>query len=115
MNKIEKLTDEQLISLFQNQNIDKELKKSIISEIDRRDIEKLVSINKEIDFKEKITILFTSYFSYKRHLEKSSQLLSLGNKKGYKQYWRYFIFGIIFYTIILLLVAKYYIKPYLLN
>lgn len=115
MNKVEKLTDEQLINLFQNQNIDKELKKSIISEIDRRDLEKLVSKDKEIDFKEKITILFTSYFLYKTHLEKSSQLLREGNKKGYKQYWRFFVYGIIFYTIILLLVAKYFIKPYFLK
>ena len=94
MNKIEKLTDEQLISLFQNQNIDKELKKSIIAEIDRRDLEKITSVNKEIDFETKISIMFTSYFSFKKHLEKSSQLLSQGNKKAYKQYWRFFIYGI---------------------
>lgn len=110
MNKIEKLTDEQLISLFQNQNIDKELKKSIITEIDRRDLEKITSVNKEIDFETKISIMFTSYFSFKKHLEKSSQLLSQGNKKAYKQYWRFFIFGILFYTIMLLIAVKYFIK-----
>ncbi len=110
MNKIEKLTDEQLISLFQNQNIDKELKKSIITEIDRRDLEKITSVNKEIDFETKISIMFTSYFSFKKHLEKSSQLLSQGNKKAYKQYWRFFIYGILFYTIMLLIAAKYFIK-----
>jgi hypothetical protein len=116
MNKVEKLTDEQLIILFyKSENIDNELKKSIISEIDRRDLEKLVSTDKEVDFKEKITILFTSYFLFKKHLEKSSQLLKQGNKKGYRQYWRFFVYGIIFYTIILLLVAKYFIKPYFLK
>jgi len=110
MNKIEKLTDEQLINLFQNQNIDKELKKSIIDEIDRRDLEKITSINKEIDLETKIIILFTSFFSFKKHLEKSSQLLSQGNKKAYKQYWRFFIYGILFYTIMLLIASKYFIK-----
>ena len=115
MESIKKLTNEQLISLFQNQKIDNELKKSIISEIDRRDLKKMFPVNKEIDFKEKITILFTSYFLFKKHLEKSSQLLSQGNKKGYNQYWRFFVYGIIFYTLVLLLLAKYFIKPYLLK
>ena len=115
MNNIEELTDEQLINLFQNRNIDNELKKVIISEIDRRDLKKLVSNNVGINFKEKITILFTSYFLYKRHLVKSSQLLSQGNKKGYKQYWNFFVYGIIFYTIILFLIAKYFIKPYFIK
>jgi len=115
MNTVEKLTDEQLVNLFQNPNIDIELKKTIINEIDRRDLEKLVPKNNSIDFKKKIEILFTSYFFYKTHLQNSSQLLSEGNKKGYKQYWRFFIYGIIFYTIVLLLIAKYYIKPYLIK
>lgn len=111
MNNIQNLSDDQLINLFQNKNIDNDLKKSIISEIDRRDLEKITSSNEEIDFETKITIIFTSYFSFKKHLEKTSQLLSQGNKKAYKQYWRFFIFGIIFYTIILLVTAKYFIKP----
>ena len=110
MNTIEKLTDKQLINLFQNQKIDSELKKSIISEIDRRDLEKITPKNQEIDFETKISILFTSLFSFKKHLEKSSKLLIQGNKKAYKQYWRFFIYGIIFYTIILLIAAKYFIK-----
>ena len=113
MNNIEKLSDDQLISLFRNQNIDNELKKAIIHEIDKRDLEQLSLNNDEIGFKEKITILFTSYFLFKRHIEKSSQLLSEGNKMAYKQYWRFFIFGILFYTIILFLVTKYLIKPHL--
>lgn len=110
MNAIEKLTDEQLINLFRNQNIDTNLKKSIIAEIDRRDLEEIASINEAIDFQTKMSIVFTSYFSFKKHLEKSSQLLSQGNKIAYKQYWRFFIYGIIFYTTILLLAAKYLIK-----
>lgn len=110
MNAIEKLTDEQLINLFKNQNIDKNLKKSIIAEIDRRDLEKITSSNEAIDFETKMSIVFTSYFSFKKHLEKSSQLLSQGNKIAYKQYWRFFIYGIIIYTTILLLAAKYLIK-----
>lgn len=114
MNNIEKLSDDQLISLFRNQNIDTELKKAIIHEIDKRDLEQLSLNQDEIDLKEKITILFTSYFLFKRHIEKSSQLLTIGNKKAYKQYWRFFIYGIVFYTISLFLVAKYIIKPHLL-
>lgn len=113
MNNIEKLSDDQLISLFRNHNIDTELKKAIIHEIDKRDLEQLSLNQNEIDSKEKITILFTSYFLFKRHIEKSSQLLTKGNKKAYKQYWRFFIYGIVFYTISLFLVAKYIIKPHL--
>ncbi|CAM4444156.1 hypothetical protein [Flavobacterium terrigena] len=115
MNNIEKLTDEQLVNLFQNPNIDIELKKSIINEIDRRDLEKLIPKNESIDFKTKIEILFTSSFLYKTHLKNSSQLLSDGNKKEYKQYWRFFIYGIIFYTVVLLVIAKYFIKPYFIK
>lgn len=111
MNYIENLTDEQLINLFQNQMIDVELKKSIISEIDKRDLDKIVLKNQGIDNKTKVKIIFTSYFLFKSHIEKSSLLLSQGNKKGYKQYWTFFIYGIIFYTIILLIVAKYLINP----
>ena len=113
MNNIDKLSDDQLINLFKNQNIDSELRKAIIHEIDKRDLEQLSLNQDEIDLKEKITILFTSYFLFKKHIEKSSQLLSKGNKKAYKHYWRFFIYGILFYTIILFLVAKYLIKPHL--
>jgi len=115
MNTIKQLTDNQLIKLLQNQNIDSELKRSIIFEIDRRDIENTPAANKEIDFNTKAEIFFTSYFLFKRHLLKSSKLLNQGNQKGYKQYWRFFIYGIIFYIILLLLIAKYFLKPSLLK
>lgn len=113
MKNADKLSDEQLISLFRNQNIDIELKKAIITEIDKRKLQPLPIQQGEIDRKEKITILFTSYFLIKRHIEKSSQLLSQGNKMAYKQYWKFFIFGIVFYTIILFVITKYLIKPHL--
>ncbi len=67
MNDVEKLTDIQLVNLFQNPNIDIELKKTIINEIDRRDLEKLTPNNESINFKTKIKILFTSYF-FSKHI-----------------------------------------------
>jgi hypothetical protein len=111
MESLGKLSDDQLINLFRNNKIDHQLKALIISEIDRRDLKKELPEERNPDFKTKIKIIFTSYFCYTQHLEKSSQLLANGDKKGYKLYWRYFIYGIVFYTIILLLVAKYYLNP----
>lgn len=113
MKNSDQLSNEQLISLFRNQNIDTELKKAIITEIDKRKLELPPFQHVQIDVKEKIAILFTSYFLFKRHIERSSQLLSEGNKMAYKQYWRFFIYGILFYTIILFLFTKYLIKPHL--
>jgi len=115
MQNIEKLSDNQLIELFKSNYIDKELKSKIINEIDRRDLEIKASSFQSINSKTKAEIIFTSLFQFKKHLQKSSQLLSDGNKKGYKQYWRLFIYGIIFYTVLLLVLTKYFIKPYFIN
>ncbi|MES2545354.1 MAG: hypothetical protein V4548_10745 [Bacteroidota bacterium] len=111
MKNLDKLSDEQLINLFKNNNIDKELKITIISEMDRRDLKKLEETHLGFDFYTKIEIILTNYFCYKKHLKKSSEMLISGNRIGYKQYWRFFIYGVIFYTIIGLLIAKYFIKP----
>ena len=110
MENLQQLSDNQLIHLFQNNKIDKELKALIISEIDRRDLKTEGKKISQLDIQTKIKILFTSYFSYKQHLEKSSQLIANGDRKGYKLYWRYFIYGIAFYTVLLLLVAKYFLN-----
>ena len=84
------------------------MKAVIISEIDRRELKQENKETQKMALSTKLKILFTSYFSYKSHLEKSSQLLANGDRKGYKLYWRYFIYGIVFYTLVVLLVAKYY-------
>lgn len=110
MENLQQLSDEQLISLFQNNRLDNELKSLIISEIDRRDLKAEKKEIQPLSLKTKAWILFTSYFCYRQHLEKSSQLLANGDKKGYKLYWRYFKYGIGFYIIAFLLIAKYFIK-----
>ncbi|MGC4040914.1 MAG: hypothetical protein QM710_09085 [Flavobacterium sp.] len=110
MENLDKLSDEQLISLFQNSRLDTELKSKIIYEIDRRDLKTRQQQPTNLDLATKIRILLTSSFFYKQHLEQSSQLLANGDKKAYRLYWRYFICGIAFYGLLLLVFAKYYIK-----
>ena len=41
MYNLDKLSNQQLISLFKSYNIDSELKSKIINEIDKRDLEKI--------------------------------------------------------------------------
>ena len=45
---LEKLSDNQLIDLFNNRNLDKELKSKIIFEVDRRDLEIISSVEKDL-------------------------------------------------------------------
>ncbi|MEO8517240.1 MAG: hypothetical protein ABI426_10860 [Flavobacterium sp.] len=110
-NNIRKLSDEQLISLLKSNGIDPSLKKEIISEIDRRDMVIKEVVQKELSLKKKCIIIFTSPFFYGYHVKESAEILCLGNKKGYKQYWTFFTFGIALYFFLLLIVAKYIIKP----
>jgi membrane-anchored protein YejM (alkaline phosphatase superfamily) len=107
MTNIEKLSDDQLVNLFKNSKIDKDLKQKIIQEIDKRDLKKVAIIQKGLPLKSKLFITFTSYFFYKYHLKESTKLLIDGNKKGYKQYWNYFSLGVFLLFIILLLLSKY--------
>jgi hypothetical protein len=111
MQNLQQLSDDQLIHLFRNDKIDAELKGLIISEIDRRDLKNEDKQVIKLDLRTKIEIIFTGYFLYRHHLEKSSQLLASGDKKAYKLYWRYFIYGVVFYTALLLVVAKYFLNP----
>ena len=63
MNNLDKLSDQQLISLFKSDNIDSELKSKIINEIDKRDLERIETNNNYfLSSKEKIFIVLTSYF-----------------------------------------------------
>ncbi|NJM79086.1 MAG: hypothetical protein HC854_04570 [Flavobacterium sp.] len=108
---LENLSDGQLIKLFKNKNLDKELKSKIIFEIDRRDLEIISSVEKELSLSEKIKIVLTGCFLYKYHVKTASKFLIIGNKKTYKQYWKYFNLGLFIYIFIFLLVVKYILKP----
>lgn len=112
MEDLQQLSDDQLINLFQNNKIDAELKSKIIAEIDSRELNTATNKFKPIDSTTKIRILFTSLFLYKWHIKESSQVFANGDKEGYKTHWRYFIYGIVFYIVVLLLAGKYIIKPF---
>lgn len=109
---LETLSDNQLIALFKNSKLDKELKSQIITEIDRRNLKLTSSAEKELNVSEKIKIIFSSFLLYKYHVKRSTQLHINGNKKAYKQYWNYFNLGVLFYIILFLLITKYFIKPF---
>ena len=109
---LEDLSDKQLVALVKNCNLDKELKSKISNEINRRGLEIIIPIEKEISVSEKIKIILTCSFLYKYHLKKSSKLILKGNKKTYKQYWKYFNLGLFIHIIIFLVIVKYVIKPF---
>lgn len=113
MYNLDKLSNQQLISLFKSYNIDSELKSKIINEIDKRDLEKIEINYDSLSNKKKVFIVLTSYFLFKYHLKKSNELLIQGNKTAYKQYWRYFNLGVIFKFIILLLLSKYIFRIFI--
>lgn len=112
MQNIQKLSDDQLISLFKSDSIDKDLKNTIIYEIDRRELSKIKVFETNLSTKKKVEIIFSSSFLFKQHVKKSNALLISGNKKGYKQYWFYFAIGMFLNFILLLIVARFIIKPY---
>jgi hypothetical protein len=111
MENLEKLSNEQLIHLYKNQGITNEIKSLIFQEIDRRELELVKNDEIELDLKTKIKIIFTSLLSIKLHSKNANEYLIKGNKKAYKMYWRYYTIGWVFNIILLLLVAKYIIKP----
>ena len=112
MEDLGKLSDDQLIHLFQNNRIDHELKALIISEIDRRDLKKEMPGERNLDFNTKLKIVITSGFVFKNHLQQTNELLINGKRKEYKQYWKYFTLGLALNIVILLLITKYIITPY---
>jgi hypothetical protein len=112
MQNIQKLSDDQLINLFKSKSIDKDLKNNIIYEIDRRELSEIKVFETNLSNKKKVEIIFTSGFLFKKHLKYSNDLLISGNKKGYKQYWFYFTVGMFLNFILLLIVARFIIKPY---
>ena len=112
MNDLEKLTDDQLIDLFKNNKIDKELKNLIIIEIDRRDLEKIEPTSIGLTLWKKLLIIVTSGFSFHYHIKETNFLLTNGKNKEYKQYWNYFLIGIGLNIILLLNIARYVIKPH---
>lgn len=112
MQNIQKLSDDQLINLFKSPSIDKDLKNEIIYEIDRRELSKIKVFETNLSNKKKLEILFTSGFRFRQHIKSSNELLISGNKKGYKQYWFYFTIGVFLNFILLLIVARFIIKPY---
>ncbi|MBA4155431.1 hypothetical protein [Flavobacterium sp.] len=111
MNKLEKLSDYQLINLFQGGNLDAELKRKVINEIDRRDL-KLSNEDKSfISNKQKVFVFLTTIFLFKYHIKIANSFLTNGNKKLYNEYWRWYSFGVGFKFILLLLFAKYLLRP----
>ena len=79
------LSDNQLIELFKNSNLDKELKSKIVYEIDRRALEINENLPSKLDFSTKVKIIFTCYFFYKYHINESSKFIVSGNKKTYSK------------------------------
>lgn len=111
MNNLEKLSDSQLMNLFQGSNIDTELKNKLIHEIDRRDIKKIDNQRESFSKKQKLFVFFTSIFIFNYHIKLANKFLENGNKKSYKDYWKWYSFGIGFKFILFLLVAKYFLRP----
>ncbi|GGD22535.1 hypothetical protein [Flavobacterium orientale] len=114
MNNLEKLSDNQLINLFNGGNIDTDLKNKLINEIDRRDLEKIKNKKESISKFQKVFVFFTSIFLFKYHIKIANGFLMNGNKKLYNEYWRWYSFGVGFKFILLLLIAKYLLKPKIL-
>ncbi|HNP33754.1 MAG TPA: hypothetical protein PKN96_10725 [Flavobacterium sp.] len=115
MENLRQLSDGQLMSLFQNNKLDKELKAHIIAEIDRRDLKKEVPEAKSLDLMSKLIIISTSIVGYRYNLNQTNKLIAEGRVKEYKQYWNYIIIGLAINIILFLLIAKYIIKPYAAN
>ena len=111
MNYLEKLSDSQLIHLFNGGNIDSELKDKLIKEIDRRDLELVNKKREFISKQQKGFVFFTSIFLFKYHIKIANSFLTNGSKKLYNEYWRWYSFGVGFKFILFLLVAKFLLKP----
>jgi hypothetical protein len=111
MSNLEKLSDSQLVNLFKGGNIDTELKDKLINEIDRRDLEKIEIKKVSISKNQRLFVFFTSIFLFKYHIKSANGFLTNGNKKLHNEYWRWYSFGVGFKFILLLLVAKYLLRP----
>lgn len=111
MNYLEKLSDNQLINLFNGGNIELELKDKIIKEIDRRDLQLINSKRESISDQQKAFIFFTSIFLFKHHINSANKFLINNNRILYKEYWKWYTYGIGFKIILLLLLGKYILRP----
>ncbi|GAA3599409.1 hypothetical protein Q4Q39_18815 [Flavivirga amylovorans] len=104
LNRVSKLSNEQLIKLYKNPNIDNEIKESLLKEIKLRELENLESeiSQKEVEFTEieKFKLLFLP-FLYRYH--QKIMFKESWSRKRDKQFWNYITKGIILYTFLLLI------------
>ncbi|WP_303315865.1 hypothetical protein Q4Q34_13840 [Flavivirga abyssicola] len=104
LNRVRKLSDEQLIELYRNPNIDNEIKESLLKEIKLRELKNLKSeiSQKEVEFTEyeKLKLIFLP-FLYRYH--QKIMFKKSWSRKRDKQFWNYITTGIILYTFLLLI------------
>ena len=112
MENLQLLKDGQLISLFSNEKIDKELKSKITTEINRRNLKIQEPEVIKLDLFMKLNIIPSSVLTFHYHLRESSKLIVAGRNKEYKQYLNYFIIGPFLNIYPIIFMAKYIIQRY---
>ena len=112
MENLLQLKDNQLISLFSNEKIDKELKSKITTEINRRNLKIQKPEVIKMDLLTKLKIIVSGVIKFNYHLRESGKLIVAGRNKEYKQYLNYFIIGLFLNIYPIIFMAKYIIQLY---
>jgi len=117
---VESLSDNQLYTLVQSKELSSEIRQIVLEEFGRRNfsIEQLDKLSMEHEAilsqseasltpLEKCLIMLVPFFPV-IHAILANRHISKGSRKKWKQHWRFVTIGYIFWTVIVLLFAKFY-------
>jgi len=120
---LKRLTDYQLFEIIQNQKLDSQLRalandefnlgrlsNEQIAEIIRRHDSLFRPDHKDpLSIKFKLLALVVPFF-WVVHVLVSSRFLAVGAKRKWNEYWLFFCIGLLIWTIIVILIGKFYVN-----
>ena len=119
---MEKLSDFQLYSLVTNKDLDQDLKEKAIAEFERRNFSQeyidqlsleseniIPKSNADLTIRQKLGIVAFPFFIPIQAVM-ANRFISTGEPKKWRQYWSYLTLGWLVWTVIVLLIAKLFLK-----
>ena len=104
---LEKLSNNQLLHLVDNGNLDSHFLENIEKEINLRGLEILEKEQFIFSSSLKIKIILSSLFLFLFHIKASSLFFIQYDKKTYRKHWMYFNIGVILKTTLFLIYVRY--------
>lgn len=119
---LSQLSNYQLFEIIQNASLDSNIRKDANAEFDRRkisidEINQLISAHDSLykpdretglDIKYKIILVVFPFFIFLHNII-ASLILDKRKERKFKQYWFYLALGYLFWTVLVILFARYYL------